>query len=139
MIPDTRGWTPIGRSSNAAFYEVEPQLLAVVPYDGASDDEASATESVRIQLDHLRARATRAAVLVYVDGIVAQTAGARTVYRELPDPAYQVCFALIGGTPFGRAIASLFVGLRPPRVPTRFFATEGEAIAWTRSMTTPRS
>jgi hypothetical protein len=29
-------------------------------------------------------------------------------------------------------VASIFIGLNPPRVPTRFFATMEEALAWVK-------
>lgn len=133
MTPvDTSGWTPIGSSDNAEFFEVEPHVLAVVPREGAVDDAATARQSVRIQLDHLRARGRRAGIVVWMDRVVEQDAGARAVYRDAPDPAFQVCYALVGGTAFGRAVASVFIGLSPPRVPLRLFATFPEALAWVR-------
>jgi hypothetical protein len=54
------------------------------------------------------------------------------VYRVAPDPAFQACFALVGGTTFGRAVGSFFIGIHPPRVPTRMFATTEEALRWAR-------
>jgi len=132
-MAEAAAWRPIGRSSNAEFFEVEPHVLAVVPFDGAVDDEKSARESVEIQLAHLR-DGDRAGVLVFMDRVIEQSAAARAVYRDAPDPTRQVCFALVGGTIFGRAVGSVFLGLSRPRVPTRMFATSGEAIAWIREM-----
>ena len=129
---DTSRWTRIGQSSNADFFEIEPRVLAVVPFDRCDDSEATARESIRIQLDHLRATKSRAGVVVFMDRILAQSAGAREVYRTAPDAAYQACFALVGGTMFGRAVGSFFIGIHPPRVPTRLFATFEEALAWAR-------
>ena len=134
MVIDTSGWTPIGRSSNADFYEVEPQVLAVVPFDGTTDTAATARESIRLQLDHLRARGRRAGVIVFMDRVAEQDASARSVYREEPDPAHQACFALVGSTAFGRAVGSIFIGLHPPRVPTRMFGSADEALAWIREV-----
>jgi hypothetical protein len=54
------------------------------------------------------------------------------VYRDAPDPTFQECFALVGGTPFGRAVGSLFIGLSPPKVPTRMFANLDDALRWIR-------
>ncbi len=51
-------------SSNADFYEIEPQILAVVPFEGATDNAATARESVAIQLEHLRGAGIRAGVVV---------------------------------------------------------------------------
>ena len=132
VTPDTSAWSPIGRSGNADFYEVEPGVLAVVPFDGSSDTADSAAESIRIQLEHLRARGRRAGTVVFMDRVAAQNSGAREVYRDAPDPTLQTCFALVGSTIFGRAVSSVFMGLHPPRVPTRMFATFEEALTWIR-------
>lgn len=130
MTVDVTGWTRIATSKNADFYEVDRRVLAVVPFEGAVDDAATARESISIQLAHLRAHGRRAGVVVFIDPVIEQDAGARAAYRELPDPAFQACFALVGGTPFGRAVGSVFLGLSRPRIPTRMFRTLEEAIAW---------
>lgn len=131
---DTAGWTKIGASDNADFYEVEPRMLAVVPRDGTTDNAETAWQSVAIQLDHLRSRGARAGVIVFMDPVVEQDAGARAVYREDPDPALQVCFALVGTSAFGRAVGSVFLGLSRPRVPTRMFGSFDDAAAWIRQV-----
>ena len=128
----TAEWRRIGRSSNADFFEVEECVLAVVPFDRCDDNEETARESIRIQLEYLRPQAKRAGVIVFMDRILTQSAAAREVYRAAPDPAFQACFALVGCTMFGRAVASFFIGIHPPRVPTRMFATTDEALRWAR-------
>ena len=67
-----------------------------------------------------------------MDAVASQNSGAREVYRNAPDPTFQTCFALVGSTMFGRAVSSVFMGLHPPRVPTRMFGTFQEALAWIR-------
>jgi len=133
MTIDTTGWTPIGKSDNADFYEIEEGLLAIVPFEGSGDDEKTARQSVQIQHDFLRPRGRRAGVIVFMDPLVEQHASARIVYRDAPDPAFISCYALVGGTFFGRAVGSVFIGISPPRVPTKLFATFDEALTWTRS------
>ena len=130
---DTSGWTKFATTSNADFYEIEPHVLAVVPFDGTTDDARTAQESVTAQLQYLQSRGQRAGIIVLMDRVVQQDGGARAVYHTQPDPTFQVCFALVGSTPFGRAVASIFIGLNPPRVPTRFFATLQEALAWVKT------
>ena len=133
---DTGGWTQIGKSDNADFYEIEEGLLAIVPFEGASDDEKTARQSVQIQHDYLRPRGRRAAVIVFMDPLVEQHASARSVYRDGPDPAFVTCYALVGGTAFGRAVGSIFLGLSRPRVPTKLFGTLADARAWAQSQRT---
>jgi hypothetical protein len=132
MTPDTSAWTPIGRSGNADFFEVEPGVLAVVPFDGISDTADTAEENIQIQLAHLRSRGRRAGTVVFMDRVASQNSGARDIYRNAPDPTFQTCFALVGSTMFGRAVSSVFIGLHPPRIPTRMFATFEEALTWIR-------
>ena len=133
MTIDTAGWTAIGRSDNADFYELDEGLLAVVPFEGTTDDANTARQSVQIQHDYLRPRGRRAGVVVFMDRILEQDASARAVYRDAPDPAFITCYALVGGTAFGRAVGSIFIGISRPRVPTRLFATLEEARAWART------
>jgi hypothetical protein len=133
---DTTGWTAIGKSDNADFYEVEEGLLAIVPFEGSSDDEKTAKQSVQIQHDYLRPRGRRAGVIVFMDPLVEQHASARIVYRDGPDPAFVTCYALVGGTVFGRAVGSIFIGLSRPRVPTKLFGSLDDARAWAKSQRT---
>jgi hypothetical protein len=133
---DTTGWTPIGKSDNADFYEVEEGLLAIVPFEGSSDDEKTAKQSVQIQHEYLRPRGRRAGVIVFMDPLVEQHASARIVYRDGPDPAFVTCYALVGGTVFGRAVGSIFIGLSRPRVPTKLFGSLDDARAWAKSQRT---
>ena len=72
MKPDTSAWSPIGRSGNADFYEIESGVLAVVPFDGTADTAETAAESVRIQLEHLRASGNRAGTVVFMDAVASQ-------------------------------------------------------------------
>jgi hypothetical protein len=133
MTIDTKAWTKFGQTANADFYEIEPGLLAVVPFDGSTDDEATAKASVEMQLNYLRPKGQKAGVIIFMDNIAQQTASARAAYRDLPDPAYQACFALVGGTTFGRAVGSVFLGLSKPRVATQMFATLEQAMKWCHS------
>ena len=128
----TEKWQQFATSANAAFYQVEPGVIAVVPSEGIEDDEATAKASIELQLSHLRKTGQRAGVVIFMDRVAHQTAAARTVYRDAPDEQLQRCFALVGGTMFGRAMASIFLGLSAPRVPTRMFATMDAAFAWAR-------
>jgi hypothetical protein len=133
MTVDVGKWKNIGKTANADFYEIEPGILAVVPFEGCTDDAKTAAASVKLQLDYLRPKNTRAGIVIFMDSIAQQTSGARSVYREQPDPMLQVCFALVGGTLFGRAVGSVFLGLSKPVVPTQMFATQDQAIAWCRA------
>jgi len=133
MPVNTDNWVKFGQTTNADFYQIDDNTLAVVPFEGCTDDETTATASVETQLKFLRENKKKAACIIFMDGIAQQTAGARTVYRELPDSEYQVCYALVGGTAFGRAVGSFFLGLSKPKVPTQMFGTLEQALIWCHS------
>lgn len=133
MSIDISNWIKFGQTANADFYEISPGFLAVVPFNNCTDDETTAKASVQTQLEYLQYKKQRAAVVIFMDNIIQQTAGARAVYRDMPDPACQACFALVGGTFFGRAVGSFFLGLSKPRVPTQMFGTMEQALEWCRS------
>ncbi|MEI6666643.1 MAG: hypothetical protein WCP29_00700 [Acidobacteriota bacterium] len=130
MSIDTRTWIKFAETANAAFYEIDERTLGVVPVEGCTDDEDTAKASVDTQKAYLQSKGRKAGSVVFMDGIAQQTSGARAAYRNLPDPSCQVCFALVGGTVFGRAVGSVFLGLSKPRVPTQMFATLEQALAW---------
>lgn len=133
MKINTTNWQKIGQTANAEFFEIEPGLLAVVPAEGCTDDGTTAQASVDTQLAYLRNQQQAAGIIIFMDPIAEQTVAARTVYREAPDVNFQKCFALVGGTFFGRAVGSVFLGLSRPKAPTQMFGTLEEAIAWCRT------
>jgi len=128
MSIDISNWIKFGQTANADFYEISPGFLAVVPFNRCTDDELTAKASVQTQLEYLHSKKQRAAIVIFMDNIIQQTAGARAIYRDMPDPTYQACFALVGGTFFGRAVGSVFLGLSKPRVPTQMFGTLEQAL-----------
>jgi hypothetical protein len=133
MTINTQGWRKFGETANATLFEVEPHILAVVPVEGCTDDEATAQANIEAQLNYLRPKGQKAGVIIFMDPVAEQTAAARTVYRDATDPVHLACYALVGGTFFGRAVASVFLGLSKPNIPTSMFASFEEAIEWCRA------
>ena len=133
MKIETTNWQKFDETTNAVFYEIEPQVLAVVPTEGCTDDETTAQASIETQLAYLRPKGHKAGVIIFMDPVAEQTSAARAVYRDAPDPTYQACFALVGGTFFGRAVGSVFLGLSKPRIPTAMFGSFQEALEWCRT------
>jgi hypothetical protein len=133
MAIDTEGWRKLADTPNATLFEVEPNILAVVPEEGCTDDGDTAKANLQSQLTYLKAKGQKASVMIFMDPVGEQTAAARTVYRDATDPVYLACYALVGGTFFGRAVASVFLGLSKPNIPTSMFGTFEEALPWCRA------
>lgn len=130
--PDTSNWEKVGATDNAEFFAVEPGVLAVVPHEGCVDDEDTARQSVEFQHAYWRDQGRAGSALIFMDRVRDSASGARRVYGELPDPALIRGFALIGGTVFGRAVASVFIGLSRPAAPTKMFGDVERARIWLR-------
>ncbi|MEO0604504.1 MAG: hypothetical protein AAF211_23925 [Myxococcota bacterium] len=120
----------VGTTANARFLLVRPRVIAVVPVPGCVDVAETARASIELQMAYWQSRGEAGGSVIFMDAIVEQDKGARAAYVDLPDPRWFTGFGLVGGTRFGRAVASVFLGLRKPPVPTRFFATSPDAVAW---------
>lgn len=128
-IPVER-WEHVGSTSNAEFYVVERDILAIVPHDRCEDDEHTARESFSFQDRHWRNLGHRGAAVIFMDRILVQDGGARTVYEGESQGMLTTCFALIGETLFGKVTASVFTGFKKPAVPTQVFRSLEDAMPW---------
>jgi len=136
---DTKGWTPVGETSNTQYYAIGDDILAAVPNAGAADTEATARENTNFQNDYFRKRERGGLVVVFFDRMVSQDKGARRVYQAEPDEKYFWGTALVGGSMLGRAMASFFLGLSKPKVPIKMCASLDDARAWANSLSTTRT
>ena len=126
-------WTNLGRSGNASFFLADPRVIVVEPDDGCTDDETTARQSIQLQQAHWKAQGVRGAAIVLMDRVAHQTQGARRVYQTEVDPALVTGFGLVSSSVFGRAVASVFMGLARPAVPTRMFASLPLALQWAKA------
>jgi hypothetical protein len=131
---DTTAWTRVGQTANTEYFLVEPNILAGVPFQGARDDFASATENQRFQNEYFRNAGSKGVIVVFFDRMVAQDAEARRVYGVDADLNALHASALVGGTVLSRAIISFFLGMSRPRLPVKLFGTGADAIAWAREL-----
>jgi hypothetical protein len=132
-------WIHLGSSTNADFYQVEQDILAVVPYPDTTDDGHTARESLAFQRGHWAQVGHRGGVVVFMDPVLVQDASARAVYANETADHPSTCFALVSSTLFGQATASTFEGLTRPGVPTHVFRTFEEALPWVHEMNTTRA
>jgi hypothetical protein len=123
-------WQHVGSSSNAEFYVIAPEILAVVPNENCEDTEKTARESLAFQDKHWRSVGHRGAAVIFMDRVLKQDGGARTVYEEESHGIYTTCFALVGETFFGIVTASVYTGLKKPAIPTQVFRSLEDALPW---------
>lgn len=126
-------WPVLGRTDNATFYLADPRIIVVAPDEGCTDDEPTARQSVELQIAHWQAQGVRGATIVLMDRVVHQSKAARRVYQiEVNSQRFTVC-GLVSSSVFGRAIASVFLGLSRPPLPTRMFGSLAQALQWARA------
>jgi len=130
----TASWTYLGTTAAGKIYEVNPDAWAVVPSADLYDTELTARSHVTFMNEQLPKRGIRVALVIMLDRILSQDRGARTVYEKEPDAKWITCVALVGGSVFGRAVGSLFLGLGRVAVPTKMFATVEAGLAWIAEM-----
>lgn len=126
-------WPFLGRTDNATFYLADPRAIVVVPDEGRPDDEITARQSIALQAAHWQAQGFRGATIVLMDRVVHQSREARRVYQVEVNPVNFTVCGLVSSSVFGRAVASVFVGLSRPAVPTRMFGTVELALQWARA------
>ena len=132
-IPDP-AWKHVGVTSNADCYAIADDILGIVPHADTTDDEKTARESIAFQDKHWRALRRRGAVVVFMDNVLQQDAGARAVYAEETGKLPTTCYALVGETFYGYATSQVFTGLSKPGLPTNVFRSLANARAWIEEM-----
>ena len=131
-------WKKVGSTSNADFYLIADDILGIVPFHDTTDDQETARESIGFQDTHWRSVGRRGAVVVFMDTVVQQVAGARAVYAEETHTLPTTCFALVGETFYGYATSQVFTGLSKPGLPTNVFKSLADARPWIDEMNRAR-
>ncbi|MDA1185566.1 MAG: hypothetical protein O2930_13105 [Acidobacteria bacterium] len=131
-------WQEVGRNESARYYLAEEGVIVVLPYEDMVDTETSARAAVKLQIDYWKGAGRPGASVVLVDPVGHQEAGARRVYQREIDPEWHTCVALVTSSFFGRAVASVFLGLARPPVPTTMFVDLDAALSWARQQNATR-
>lgn len=126
-------WPVLGRTDNATFHLADPRVIVVAPDDGCTDDETTARQSIALQHAYWKAQSRCGVAIVLMDRVNHQTKDARRVYQTEVDPALVTGFGLVSSSVFGRAVASVFMGLTRPAVPTLMFGSLAQAVQWAKA------
>ena len=138
-LPAVDTWSEVGENDSARYFTPENGIIVVIPHDNCVDTAQTARAAIALQVDHWKRAGHAGASIVLMDQISHQEAGARRVYQHEIDADWYTCVALVTNSVFGRAVASIFLGLAKPPVPTRMFADLEAALVWARHHNTARS
>lgn len=131
ILPD---WERLPGTEAGAFYRIGPDVLLAIPRPGFQQTEPAARASLEA-LDRIARDAGRKqCMVVLLDRVVSQDAGARRVWSSTRAPETRCGQALVCDSLLARAIGSFFLGLNRGSVPTRMFADLDAASAWAGRM-----
>lgn len=124
----------VGKTAATDFAIADPDILIGTPKPGTVDNPETAKDNVEFEANYARELGRRICVVILVDNLLSQDAETRRIYTEGlgEDVLYGV--ALVTGNALGRAIASFFMGLSKPKVPTKIFDSVSGAIVWAQSI-----
>jgi hypothetical protein len=106
-------------------------IVRALIFAGTEQTRADAAEAIAAVGEIAGHR--RRPLLVDLRATKSMDRGARAEYAGEAAVAVNRAVALLVGSPLTRVIASFFMGLGKPTVPTRMFTSEAEALAWLRT------
>lgn len=130
MNVDTAGWELAVKLPHGALYWIEPGVVAAVPDEGTVETpELSQTvwDGYKTCADQYGGPI---AALVFVDKLTDQTTEVRRFWASVMTTEVLGACSLVCESFLARAVATLFVRLSPPAVPTRLFPNTESARAW---------
>lgn len=132
---DFSKYKEVGQTVNTIIYiaESDPDIIIVVPRKGTKDNAKDARENVEYFHSYARSQGRRCGSVVIMSNMLAQDAEARKAYQDM-DTKLFYGGALVTESALSRALASFFVGLSRPKVPTKLFDTVENGIEWLKTM-----
>ena len=130
MHPDIEQHPIVGGTAAGCYRRIAPDVLLAVPNSDYVQVESDARRSLEEMNRLAREAKRRQALLILVDRVRSQDAGSRRVWQRELDPALVCCLGLVTDSLLGRAIASFFIGLRRPTLPTKLFPTIMAGLRW---------
>jgi hypothetical protein len=124
----------VGKTAATDFAIADPDILIGTPKPGTVDNPETAKANVEFEANYARELGKRICVVILVDNLLSQDAETRRIYTEGLGGDILYGVALVTGNALGRAIASFFMGLSKPKVPTKIFDSVESAIAWAQSV-----
>jgi hypothetical protein len=119
------------QTKNSDYWFDNDGILCVI----TKDTEELPLELQREQIENFVAQLEGRHLLMLVDmnGARPRTKASR-VYMTEALPRFVRAVAFIGRSPMQRVLANLFVGIKTPEFPTRFFSDEYHAREWLLSL-----
>jgi hypothetical protein len=126
-------WERLGESPTMEFFvePAQPGVLLIWPREGVIEDRESALATQAFIFE--RTRASRVAVVVFLDRIAGLDRGARDVHMGAYGEAVHGV-AYVGATPLARALLAFAIGLQRNVAPVRLFSRYDDAQGWCREL-----
>ncbi|MEM1029796.1 MAG: hypothetical protein AAGA56_00830 [Myxococcota bacterium] len=119
----------VTESANSEYYALPDGVLVTIPFEGSTDDRATAEENKKIQNAYYEERGRKGGIVIFFDRMKSQDKDARKVYETVE---MLTCTAMVGGSLLTRAMFSFFIGISRPTMPIKLFADFESAVRWVR-------
>lgn len=133
-MTDFSQYQHIGSTAGADFYVTDSDAVLIIPKAGFVDSAQLAQQKCDFLNAYARQAGRKFGIAVVVANILTQDAETRRVYQTQVSNGMYYGLAMVVDSALSRAIASFFMGLSKPSVPTQLFGTIEKCIEWFKTI-----
>jgi hypothetical protein len=131
---DVSQYQQIGSTAGADFYVTDSNILLIIPQAGFVENSQLAQQRSDFLNEYARKAGRKFGIVVVIANILTQDAETRRVYQTQVSNGLYYGLALVVDSALSRAIATFFIGLSKPSVPTQLFGTVEKCIEWFKTI-----
>lgn len=129
-MTDVSQYQQVGSMAGADYYIADPDILLIIPQTGFVDNPQLAQQNADFMNEYARKTGRKIGAVVVMSNILTQDAETRRVYQKLAGNGLYYGLALVVDSALSRALATFFIGLSKPAIPTQLFDTVEKSIEW---------
>lgn len=133
-MADFSQYQHLGNLSGADYYQVDDDILLIVPLKGFFDSPKQARESAEFQNACARQMGKRCGNVIVMSNVLSQDAETRRIYSEHAASGLFYGVALIVDNALSRALGSFLVGMAQVKIPIKLFDSVEKGIEWLRTI-----
>jgi hypothetical protein len=123
-------WEKVGSTSKSDFFLDHERILLALPHPRSHGTVEVARENLDFLHRWFASHDDPPLLMIFFDRVASMDRAARKLYSGEATAAWALGFAIVGGTPLGRAVGSFFLGLSRTPAPIKLFPNMEEARAW---------
>ncbi len=129
-MSDLSRYQHLGAVASADFYLAPPDYLLVVPRPGFVDTPQFALEKSDFLNAYARSTGKTYGLAIVMANILTQDPETRRVYQTQTSNGLYFGLAMVVDSALSRALATFFLGLSRPAIPTQIFGSIEKCLEW---------